>query len=227
MLNPSTADDTVDDPTIRRCKAFAARERCGLMRVVNLFTMRATKARDLFTASMSDLIQWGSHGSDVQLAYAFEGASKLVFAWGALPSGAPPAFRDLWVARARVMVRLAKLENKEPMALGVTKYGWPKHPLYMASGSSLSRWEWPKELEPDHQPVCVLCGEPMPAGEEMFKYHGFSGPCPKPPLSRQPIVLGVSRDAGSEKSIMVSTRRRLTDDEMRSMHDYLRGWEHD
>jgi hypothetical protein len=29
------------------------------------------------------------------------------------------------------------------------------------------------------QPNCELCGEPMPAGEEMFKYHGYSGPCPK------------------------------------------------
>lgn len=35
----------------------------------------------------------------------------------------------------------------------------------------------------DRQPVCELCGEPMPAGETMFKYHGYSGPCPKPPLS--------------------------------------------
>lgn len=30
--------------------------------------------------------------------------------------------------------------------------------------------------------VCKLCGEPMPEGEEMFFYHGYSGPCPKPPL---------------------------------------------
>lgn len=29
-------------------------------------------------------------------------------------------------------------------------------------------------------PKCGLCGEPMPAGEEMFKFHGYSGPCPKP-----------------------------------------------
>lgn len=28
---------------------------------------------------------------------------------------------------------------------------------------------------------CELCGEPMPLGEEMFKFHGYSGPCPKPP----------------------------------------------
>lgn len=32
--------------------------------------------------------------------------------------------------------------------------------------------------------TCELCGEPMPPGEEMFKYHGYSGDCPKPPLPR-------------------------------------------
>lgn len=30
--------------------------------------------------------------------------------------------------------------------------------------------------------VCQLCGEPMPKGEEMFNFHGYSGPCHKPPL---------------------------------------------
>lgn len=34
-------------------------------------------------------------------------------------------------------------------------------------------------------PNCTLCGEPMPAGEEMFKFHGYSGPCPKPPLPKK------------------------------------------
>src|SRR5689334_9647042 len=31
---------------------------------------------------------------------------------------------------------------------------------------------------------CAICGEPMPEGEEMFNYHGYSGPCPAPPLPR-------------------------------------------
>lgn len=31
---------------------------------------------------------------------------------------------------------------------------------------------------------CGICGEPMAPNEQMFKYHGFSGPCPKPPLSK-------------------------------------------
>jgi hypothetical protein len=41
-----------------------------------------------------------------------------------------------------------------------------------------------------HQPrrkrmaSCQLCGEPMPKGEEMFSYHGYSGDCPKPPLTK-------------------------------------------
>jgi len=26
---------------------------------------------------------------------------------------------------------------------------------------------------------CGVCGKPMPEGEEMFRYHGYSGPCPK------------------------------------------------
>ena len=31
---------------------------------------------------------------------------------------------------------------------------------------------------------CELCGELMPPGETMFKFHGYSGPCPKEPLPR-------------------------------------------
>lgn len=33
--------------------------------------------------------------------------------------------------------------------------------------------------------ACEICGAPMPSGETMFKYHGYSGPCPRPPLPKQ------------------------------------------
>ena len=36
---------------------------------------------------------------------------------------------------------------------------------------------------------CEICGEPMPVGEEMFKFHGYSCQCPKPPLPRQKTEL--------------------------------------
>lgn len=35
---------------------------------------------------------------------------------------------------------------------------------------------------------CELCGEPMPPGEEMFKFHGYSGNCPKPPLPSKTVT---------------------------------------
>lgn len=40
---------------------------------------------------------------------------------------------------------------------------------------------------------CELCGEPMPDGEEMFKFHGYSGDCPKPTLPRDMGIEGVKR----------------------------------
>jgi hypothetical protein len=36
---------------------------------------------------------------------------------------------------------------------------------------------------------CELCGEPLPAGEEMFKYHGYSGDCPKPPIQKTEVMV--------------------------------------
>lgn len=36
------------------------------------------------------------------------------------------------------------------------------------------------------QATCEVCGEPMPDGEEMFKFHGYSAPCPKPSLPKPP-----------------------------------------
>lgn len=40
---------------------------------------------------------------------------------------------------------------------------------------SLARYD---EVEVDGPPTCAICGKPMPKGEEMFQFHGFSGPCP-------------------------------------------------
>lgn len=36
----------------------------------------------------------------------------------------------------------------------------------------------------EEKALCGLCGEPMPENEQMFKYHGYSGSCPKPPLKK-------------------------------------------
>ena len=46
-LNPSTADQRKDDPTIKRCVGFARAWGCGSMEIVNLFAFCATKPEDL------------------------------------------------------------------------------------------------------------------------------------------------------------------------------------
>lgn len=45
---------------------------------------------------------------------------------------------------------------------------------------------------------CELCGEPMPPGEEMFKYHGYSGDCPKPPLPKPAPAAGEAERLASD-----------------------------
>ncbi len=62
----------------------------------------------------------------------------------------------------------------------------------------------------DQVATCAICGEPMPEAEQMFKYHGYSGPCPKPPLSRetlmetmiQPKVIGYRQLSETEVALM-------------------------
>ncbi len=39
---------------------------------------------------------------------------------------------------------------------------------------------------------CELCGEPMPTGEEMFKYHGLTGPCPVKPTEYDLLAIARS-----------------------------------
>lgn len=76
MLNPSTADAEVDDPTIRRCMGFAERERAGGIIVVNLYGFRTTKPSDLFQAT--DPI---GPGNDRALKRAARQAKSIVCAW--------------------------------------------------------------------------------------------------------------------------------------------------
>ena len=45
---------------------------------------------------------------------------------------------------------------------------------------------------------CGLCGEPMPPGEEMFKYHGYSGDCPNPPLEQKSPALECTWECDSD-----------------------------
>ncbi len=61
-------------------------------------------------------------------------------------------------------------------------------------------------------PNCEICGEPMPKGEEMFKLHGYSGPCPRPPLQRETkeaVVEYLHRQDGDEYVLQIKANGEL------------------
>ena len=118
MLNPSTADALVDDPTIRRCIGFAKAWGHGGLVVVNLYAFRATNPLDLLCAADPIGPANGLTVLDVLVNFS----SRVIAAWGASPFGVPPFFRDLFTGM--------KLE-----CLGRTQEGHPRHPLYVAAST--------------------------------------------------------------------------------------------
>lgn len=124
MLNPSTADAHADDPTIRRCLGFARGWGAGGLVVVNLYAWRATDPRRLVEARRAGADIQGAE-RDAHLRVAFAQADVVVAAWGA-HALAQDAARDV----------LAQVpEGVQIECLGVTREGFPKHPLYLAAAT--------------------------------------------------------------------------------------------
>ena len=118
MLNPSTADATQDDPTIRRCMAFAQHWGYNACEVRNLFAYRATRPRLLeqVTNPSGD-----PAGMDAVLASL--AADTVVLAWGARV----PFARDTQI----LALLRAQSPTKPLYCLGLTQAGHPRHPLYV------------------------------------------------------------------------------------------------
>jgi hypothetical protein len=116
MLNPSTADARVDDPTVKRCIGFAQAWGMGRLHVLNLYALRSTDPKGLWVVDDPVGPENDRHiAAHAQLAA--ETGWPLVAAWGA---NARPD-RVAHVLRFPGMVALT--------ALGVTNSGSPKHPL--------------------------------------------------------------------------------------------------
>lgn len=118
MLNPSTADHQVDDPTIRKCVGFARRWGMGGIRVANLFAFRATDPKGMWGAS--DPI---GEGFEQQISRAVDPPNGVhIAAWGADGRADSQAKR----------VRGIFYDSGLPLfALRLTKDGRPWHPLYI------------------------------------------------------------------------------------------------
>lgn len=127
MLNPSTADAEQDDPTIQRCISFAKTLGCGGLHVVNLYAYRATKPADLWLAD--DPV--GPENDDI-LRGTFQSARDdgrpVIAAWGAN-------------AKSDRVAKVLSLSGAHRLtALGVTKDGQPRHPLYLRGDATPEPW---------------------------------------------------------------------------------------
>lgn len=123
MLNPSTADATQDDATIRSCVRLLSGHGCGSMEVVNVYAYRATNPEEL--AKQPDPV--GPGNLDAVRA-AVHRCDIAVCAWGAYP----PA-RE----RATPILNAVRAHRPAVYCFGKTKAGAPKHPLYIKSGTPL------------------------------------------------------------------------------------------
>lgn len=125
MLNPSTADATQDDPTIRRCINFAKSFGCGTLLVGNLYAYRATDPRELFKAEEPT---GGPRNNSVLTDLLTRGAVT-VAAWGAR-------------AKADRVAELISLPGANHLtALATTKDGAPRHPLYVPGSATPKEWK--------------------------------------------------------------------------------------
>lgn len=121
MLNPSTADAEVDDPTIRRCLGFTRAWGFDRLVVVNLFALRSTNPKLLAQHQQPVGPENGA-----ALALALGSSEVLVAAWGA---SYPKALR-----RHVDSVR-RELRGRGAVCLGLTSTGEPRHPLYVAGAT--------------------------------------------------------------------------------------------
>lgn len=123
-LNPSTADETQDDPTIRRCIAFAKSWGYAGLCMTNLFAFRATDPEDMKRAADPVGPQ-----NDLVLKERAGRAGVVVAAWGVHGTYKNRA----WAVR----MALPQLH-----CLRLTKDGHPGHPLYLPKTLVPVEWAW-------------------------------------------------------------------------------------
>ncbi|MDA7425783.1 DUF1643 domain-containing protein [Thalassococcus lentus] len=123
MLNPSTATEERNDPTIERCQRRAVALGFGALRIANLFAFRATKPQDLRKAK--DPV--GSDNDALLMDWA-EQSDMTLAAWG---------------VHGALLDRAAELAPRLPgdvRHLGLTRDGHPRHPLYVSYDTQPQAW---------------------------------------------------------------------------------------
>jgi hypothetical protein len=116
MLNPSTATAQQNDPTVRRALGYAQRWGFGTLVVTNIFALRSTCPKQLYTSRNPV-----GPGNDRAILDAAKEADLLVAAWGNHCNH---------LDRATHIINLLRKHTIDIHCLNTTKQGQPVHPLY-------------------------------------------------------------------------------------------------
>lgn len=129
MLNPSKATEVQNDPTVERCERRARALGFGAFQVTNIFAWCDT---DPF--AMRKAVDPVGPANDATLLEGARWADQIIAAWGT--HGAHMGRG----AQAEVLLR----DTGKPLyALGLSKHGHPKHPLYISYTQQPIRWDAP------------------------------------------------------------------------------------
>lgn len=131
MLNPSTATEVQNDPTVERCERRARTLGFGAFRVCNIFAWRDTDPRAMRAAA--DPV--GAE-NDAAIAESCHWADQIVAAWGT---------HGAHLDRGPAVERLLRATGHPIYHLGLTKDGHPKHPLYIAYSQEPALWQVPAQ----------------------------------------------------------------------------------
>ena len=122
MLNPSTATESQNDPTVERCERRARMWDMDGLLVLNIFAFRATDPKDMKAAA--DPV--GPHNDrtimDALAGVAMNPQSQIVCGWGT---------HGDHQNRSAAVLAMIERHGIQPMALSWTKDGHPQHPLYI------------------------------------------------------------------------------------------------
>lgn len=117
MLNPSTADESTNDPTVERCQRRALAWGFGRLEVVNLFALRATDPAELYQHPRPI----GGRDNTQSILAALVESDMMVAAWGT---------HGAFMGRGPEMFGLLRV-SKKLHVLRMNRDGSPSHPLYL------------------------------------------------------------------------------------------------
>lgn len=127
MLNPSTATEVQNDPTVERCERRARALGFGAFRVVNIFAFRATDPKEM--RAVADPV---GPGNDAAIRESLDWADAVICAWGA---------HGAHLDRGAAVAAMLRTAGCTPLVLGLTKGGHPQHPLYIGYDRQPVAWE--------------------------------------------------------------------------------------